>query len=118
MPPETPAVGPLTFELGPSFATPDAARLHEALSRAAPGVSVEISFHHVRDWEAAALAVLALDLAERGRQVAVRGLSQRQLRLLHYLGCTPRALAAGRESEPETPVSGEPSGHPDLRADP
>src|SRR5689334_499893 len=107
MPLETPAVGPLTFELGPSFAAPDAARLHEALSRAAPGVSVEISFQHVRDWEAAALAVLALDLAERGRQVAVRGLSQRQLRLLHYLGCTPSTRAVGREPERETPMSEE-----------
>jgi hypothetical protein len=86
MPPETPIDGPLTIELGPSFAAQDAARLHEALTRAAPGTAVEIRFHNVREWEAAALAVLARDLAERGREVAVRGLSQRQLRVLHYLG--------------------------------
>jgi hypothetical protein len=86
MPQEHPATGSLTFELGPSFATPDAARLHEALSHAAPGTAVEIRFHNVREWEAAALAVLARDLAERGPAVAVHGLSQRQLRVLHYLG--------------------------------
>jgi hypothetical protein len=86
MPQENPVPGPLTFELGPSFAAPDAARLHEALSRAAPGTSVEIRFHNVRDWEAVALAVLARDLVERGPEVAVHGLSQRQLRVLHYLG--------------------------------
>jgi hypothetical protein len=90
MPPEIPAGGSLTFDLGPSFAAPDAARLHEALSRAAPGTAVEIRFHKVREWEAAALAVLARDLAERGREVAVLGLSQRQLRVLHYLGVDAR----------------------------
>jgi hypothetical protein len=90
MPPETPVGGSLTFDLGPSFAAPDAARLHEALSRAAPGTAVEIRFHNVREWEAAALAVLARDLAERGREVAVSGLSQRQIRVLHYLGVDAR----------------------------
>lgn len=86
MPQELPVAGPLTFELGPSFAAPDAARLHEALSRASPDTAVEIRFHNVREWEASALAVLARDLAERGSHVAVHGLSQRQLRVLHYLG--------------------------------
>lgn len=90
MPPEIPVPGSLTFELGPSFAAPDAARLHEALSRTAPGTTVEIRFHHVREWEAAALAVLARDLAERGPQLAVHGLSRRQLRVLHYLGVDGR----------------------------
>jgi hypothetical protein len=88
--PESPAPVPLTIELGPSFATPDAARLHEEISRAAPGTAVEIRFHNVREWEAAALAVLARDLTERGDHVAVRGLSQRQLRVLHYLGVDAR----------------------------
>jgi hypothetical protein len=90
MPQEHPVPGSLTFELGPSFAAPDAARLHEALSRAAPDTAVEIRFHNVRDWEASALAVLALDLVERGPKVAVHGLSQRQLRVLHYLGVDAR----------------------------
>jgi hypothetical protein len=81
---------PITFELGPSFVAPDAVRLHEALEHAAKDASVEILFHNVREWEAAALAVLARDLAERGTQVAVRGLSQRQLRVLHYLGVDAR----------------------------
>lgn len=90
MPQDIPVPGALTFELGPSFAAPDAARLHEALSRAAPGTAVEIRFHKVREWEAVALAVLARDLAERGAEVAVHGLSQRQLRVLHYLGVDAR----------------------------
>jgi hypothetical protein len=76
----------MLFELGPSFATADATRLHEALAQAAPGTLVEIDFRKVREWEAAALAVLARDLAERGAGLAVRGLSRRQLRLLGYLG--------------------------------
>lgn len=78
--------GSITFELGPSFAAPDAERLHEALARAAPGTPVEIRFHKVREWDAAALAVLARDLTERAPHLAVRGLCERQLRVLHYLG--------------------------------
>ena len=84
--PNDPLAGPVTFELGPSFAAPDAERLHEALSRAAPGTAFELHFHKVREWDGAALAVLARDLTERGSQLAVHGLSQRQLRVLHYLG--------------------------------
>ncbi len=89
MPPESPRSS-ITFELGPSFGAPDAARLHEALSHAAPGAAVEIRFHRVRDWEAAALAVLARDVAERGSQVSLLGLSERQLRVLGYLGVNRR----------------------------
>jgi hypothetical protein len=86
MSPDTSGPEAMVFELGPSFATQDATRLHEALTRAAPGTPVEIDFRGVREWEAAALAVLARDLAERGDGLAVRGLSRRQLRLLGYLG--------------------------------
>ncbi len=86
MPPQPSPTGSITFELGPSFATKDAALLHEALASAAPGTPVEIRFHKVREWEAAALAVLARDLTERGSDVALRGLSQRQVRMLGYLG--------------------------------
>ncbi len=86
MPPESSPSGPITFDLGPSFGAPDAARLHEALVQAAPGRPVEIRFHRVRDWEAAALAVLARDLVESGSRISLLGLSARQLRLLGYLG--------------------------------
>lgn len=86
MTPDRSPTGPITFELGPSFAAPDAARLHEALALAAPGTPVEIRFHHVREWDAAALAVLARDLSALGPNVALHGLSQRQVRVLHYLG--------------------------------
>jgi hypothetical protein len=72
MPQENAEAGPLVFEVGPSFGTQDAARLHEALARAAPGLQVEVDFRSVREWEAAALAVLAHDLAERGPGIAVR----------------------------------------------
>jgi hypothetical protein len=98
MSPESPGVGAVVFELGPSFARQDAARLHDALIRAAPGTPVEIDFRGVREWEAAALAVLARDLAEMGPGLAVRGLSQRQLRLLGYLGAG--AHVRGTEPEP------------------
>ena len=90
MPPPTSPVDPITFEVGPSFAAEDAARLHDALARAAPGAQVEIDFHRVRDYDAVALATLARDLASRGRLVALRGMSQRQLRILGYLGYLER----------------------------
>jgi hypothetical protein len=97
MPPEPTGAEAMVFSLGPSFATQDAARLHDALSKAAPGTHVEIDFRGVREWEAAALAVLARDLAERGAGLEVRGLSRRQLRLLGYLGA-----GIQDRSEPET----------------
>jgi hypothetical protein len=81
----TPDLG-LSFEMGPSFAAEDAARLHEAIERAAPGTRVEIDFHRVRDCQDVALAVLARDIAAGRARVALRGVSQRQLRLLGYLG--------------------------------
>jgi STAS domain len=88
MSPDRPS--PITIELGPSFGASDAAALHEALAHAAPGTAVEIRFHRVREWEASALAVLARELAERGPEVEVHGLSQRQLRVLHSLGVDAR----------------------------
>ena len=94
MPPEITSAGSMVLEIGPSFATADAARLHEALARAAPGTQVEVDFRKVREWEAAALAVLARDLAEHGPGLAVRGLSRRQLRLLGYLGAGAHVRAA------------------------
>jgi len=76
----------LTFEVGSSFAAEDAARLHEAIERAAPGTRIEIDFHRVRDCHDAALAVLARDITAGRARVALRGMSQHQLRLLGYLG--------------------------------
>ena len=89
--PESSPVAAITFEIGSSFAAEDAVRLHDALALAAPDMPVEIDFHRVREWEASALAVLARDLAERGPLLALRGLSQPQLRVLGYL----RASAGG-----------------------
>jgi hypothetical protein len=86
MPSPSSSADPVTFEVGPSFGAEDAARLHDALARAAPGAQVLIDFHQVRDYNAVALATLARDLAARGRGVSLRGMSQRQLRILGYLG--------------------------------
>jgi hypothetical protein len=80
-----PALG-LTFEIGPSFAPEDAARLHEAIERAAPGTRVELDFHRVRECHGTALALLARDIAAGRATVALRGMSHHQLRLLGYLG--------------------------------
>jgi hypothetical protein len=82
----TPSDLDLTFEVGPSFAPEDAARLHEAIERAAPGTRVEIDFHRVRTCHDAALAVLARDIAAGRARLALRGMSQHQLRMLGYLG--------------------------------
>lgn len=90
MSPQSSPSSPITFELGPSFAAPDAVRLHEALSHTAPDSAVEIRFHRVREWEASALAVLARDLAECGSRISLLGLSERQLRVLGYLGVNRR----------------------------
>jgi hypothetical protein len=86
MPAEINADLGLTFEIGPSFAAEDAARLHDAIARAAPGTRVEIDFHRVRVCHDVALAQLAQDIAAGRAHVALRGMSQHQLRLLGYLG--------------------------------
>jgi hypothetical protein len=80
----------LTFEIGSSFAPEDAARLHDAIEQAAPGTRVELDFHRVRDCHDAALALLARDLARGRARVALRGMSQHQLRVLGYLGVPSR----------------------------
>jgi hypothetical protein len=86
MPAPPPSDLGLTFEIGPSFAAEDAARLHEAIERAAPGTRFELDFHRVRDCHDVALAALARDIAAGRARVALRGVSQHQLRLLGYLG--------------------------------
>ena len=88
----TEEIPPVTvFVLGPSFVTQDAARLHDSLSCAVVGARIEIDFRGVREWDAAALAMLARDLVDRGEAIHLRGLSHRQLRLLSYLGAVPQA---------------------------
>lgn len=77
--------GALTLELEQSFVPEDALRIHEAIAHAAPGTSVEIDFRRVRDCQDSALALLASDLNAR-RDVAVRGMSRHQQRLLGYFG--------------------------------
>ncbi len=82
-----------TFEIGPSFGPDDAARLHDAIERAAPGARVAIDFHRMRDCHGAALAVLARAIAAARAHVALRGMSQHQRRLLGYLGVSSETAA-------------------------
>ncbi len=88
MPPEPSPALELTFEFGPSFAPEDAARLHDAIERAAPGTRVEVDLHRVRDCHDVALAVLARDIATGRARVALRGVSHHQLRMLGYLAAS------------------------------
>lgn len=97
MPSPASTTDPVRFEVGPSFGAEDAARLHDALARAAPGAQVEIDFHAVREYNAVALATLARDLSARGCDVSLRGMSQRQLRILGYLGY-PSAVRTERRA--------------------
>ncbi len=83
---ETASDGSLTVEVGGAFASDDAARIHDLIERSAPGTAVEIDFRRVRDCQAAALALLARDIARGRARVALRGTSQHQERLLGYLG--------------------------------
>ena len=51
-----------------------------------PGTVVHIDFHRVRECAGYALSLLANDLLSSRVRVAVHGLSQRDERLLEYLG--------------------------------
>jgi hypothetical protein len=60
--------------------------LVSALGRAPAEREVRIDLTHVREFHDFAVAVLGEALSQRRDHVAVRGLSQHQLRLLTYLG--------------------------------
>lgn len=83
---ETRAEGAVTVEVGQSFATEDAVRIHDLIERAEPGTPVEIDFRRVRECHDVALALLAKDLVDGRARVALRGMSQHQQRLLGYFG--------------------------------
>lgn len=86
---ESTADGALTLEVGQSFASEDAVRIHELIEHAEPGTPVEIDFRRVRECQDFALALLAKDLVGGRGRVAVRGMSQHQQRMLGYFGVGP-----------------------------
>lgn len=83
---ESSSHGALTLVIGSTFVPEDAVRIHELIERTAPGTVVEIDLRRVRDCHDVALALLARDIVRGRAHVALRGVSQHQLRVLGYLG--------------------------------
>jgi hypothetical protein len=83
---ESASDGALTFEIGSAFVPEDAVRIHDQIERTAPGTIVEVDLHRVRDCHDVALALLARDILRGRAHVALRGVSQHQLRVLGYFG--------------------------------
>lgn len=78
-----------------------------SLSRAAAGAVICLDFTGVRDFEDAALSILAVALRGcRCARVAVRGLGAHQMRLMRYLGLDLRAHPATPRLEPTGARSG------------
>jgi hypothetical protein len=90
----------LRVEIGSDFRIEDAQELVAAIANAAPGTDVDIDFRLVRECDAPALARLAEAMRAGRAHVALRGVSDFQLKLLGYLGAPTDALrgavAAGR----------------------
>lgn len=88
----------LQLDVGESFLPDDARRVHAIIEECAPGTVVHLDFRRVRECPGYALSLLANDLLSGRAQVAVHGLSQRDERLLEYLGVrSPVADAAALE---------------------
>ncbi len=83
----------LDVRAGATFDAPDVLRLQQAVADLEQLSSVTIDFVAVRQCDDAALVRLAMLLASipRGR-VAVRGLTERQWRLLNHVGLGASAL--------------------------
>jgi hypothetical protein len=95
---EITASGALSLQVGPRFASEDAARIHDLIERSDPGTPIQIDFARVRDCQDFALALLARDLVAGGARVAIRGMSQHQQRLLGYFGVPAHATRDGDAS--------------------
>jgi hypothetical protein len=87
----------LQLDVGESFLPDDARRLHAIIEECAPGTVVHIDFRRVRDCPGYALSLLANDMLAGRARVAVHGLSQRDERLLEYLGVQAPAADGARE---------------------
>jgi hypothetical protein len=92
---ESKAGGSLTLEIGQSFASEDAVRIHELIEHAEPGTPVEIDFRRVRECQDFALSLLAKDLLGGRARVAVRGMSEHQQKMLGYFGVEPAEHVQG-----------------------
>lgn len=81
----------IDVQVGPKFGAPDVRRVQEAVAALGPCSRLTIDFSAVRECDDAALVLLAgmLDCLSHG-DVDVKGLSRHQLRLLTYLGLSPK----------------------------
>jgi hypothetical protein len=87
----------LSVQLSSAFLLEDALRIDDAIAGAAPGASVDIDFHLVRECHGAALARLAEAMRSGRARVAVRGMSGHHRKLLGYLGI-PEVARQGESS--------------------
>lgn len=84
----------LVFRAGPQFLPSDADRIHAAIQRLPPGAAIELDFRGVRECHATALSQLARDLQDGRVSLRFRGLTDRQWRMLRYLGVSDAAIGA------------------------
>jgi ABC-type transporter Mla MlaB component len=77
-----------TVELDGVFDRPAALKIAEALAWVRPGGAVDVDLTHVREFHDVGLAVLARTLVGQRDSVHIelRGLRDRQVRMLRYLG--------------------------------
>jgi len=88
------------LQAGSRFLPEDADRIEAALS-AAPNAEIEVDLRGVRELHPTALACLARILADRRANVRFRGLTERQARMMRYLGA--RAAAVAEAAAPHDP---------------
>ncbi len=88
---QTAAAAPKVIRMDGVFDVPAAQRLARQLADAGEG-DVEIDLTHVREFHDFGVALLARELAARGR-TSVSGLRRHHVRLLRYLG-----IDAGRDA--------------------
>lgn len=90
----------IAVQVGSRFGAPDVQRVQEAVAALGPCSRLTIDFTAVRQCDDAALVLLAsmLGCLSHG-EVAVRGLSHHQWRLLTYMGLFPnRGTALRRDA--------------------
>jgi hypothetical protein len=87
--------GALQLRIGPRFTVSEAEKLSEALLAMRPVHRLELDFTAVREFQDAAIAILARALADLGgAELEVRGLTRHQQRLLRYFGVETPSHAA------------------------
>jgi anti-anti-sigma regulatory factor len=78
--------GALELRVGPFFGSEEVGVLHHALEQAEPGTRVEVDFHDVRDFDPAALGLLAQEIRAGRSRIGLHGVSRHLARVLRYLG--------------------------------